>query len=243
MTAHRFISIALLLLLVPVTYAATTITAKDEAVEGDIPRPGQIWVYDFYATASDIPPGSALSGQMSDAESAQTAEQISAGRKLGAEIGTELIKQLQAMGLKAGRASAGTQPQINDVVLQGYLVSEDEGNEKKRLMIGFGTGESELKAVVRGFANTASGLQELGSAKTDSTAGLVGKTPGMAVGALGTIATHNPLGLIVSTGVKNHEEKSGGGKLDGRAIDTARKIAEMLQPRFEKFGWIEASGT
>jgi len=64
----------------------------------------------------------------------------------------------------------------------------------------------------------------------------------MAVGIISTVAMHNPLGLIVSTGVKTHEEKSGGGKLEGRATDTGKKIADMLKKRFEEYGWIQQTG-
>ena len=234
----HYIMLCLFILMIPGAYASTKITDQDEIAGGQIPRPAHIWVYDFFATASDIPAESALAGQLSDNDPPQTADQISAGRKLGAEIGSELIKQFQAMGLQAGRATAETEMQINDVVVQGYLVSEIGGSEKKRVMIGFGAGGSELKAVVEGFQNTANGLRALGSAKTDSTEGLPGKTPGVAVGVLGTIATHNPLGLIVSTGVKTHDEKSGGGKLEGRATDTGEKIADMLKKRFQELGWI-----
>jgi hypothetical protein len=234
----RYITLCLFTLMLPDVYASTTITDRDEIVDGDVPKPAHIWVYDFFATASDIPAESALAGQLSDNDPPQTAAQISAGRKLGADIGSELIKQFQAMGLQASRATAETEMQINDVVIQGYLVSEVGGSQKKRVMIGFGTGESELKAVVEGFQNTAGGLRALGSAKTDSTEGIAGKTPGMAVGVLSTVATHNPLGLIVSTGVKTHEEKSGGGKLEGRATDTGKKIADMLKKRFQELGWI-----
>jgi hypothetical protein len=226
-------------LLIPGVLASTTISDRDEIVAGEIPTPGHVWVYDFFATSSDIPAESALAGQLSANDPPQTADQISAGRKLGAEIGSELIKQFQAMGLQAGRATAETEMQINDVVVQGYLVSEVGGSEKKRVMIGFGAGGSELKAVVEGFQNTAQGLRQLGSAKTDSTEGTTGKTPGMAVGVIGTIATHNPLGLMISTGVKTHEEKSGGGTLEGRANDTGKKIADMLKQRFQELGWIE----
>ncbi len=238
MKINRYILLFLSTLLIPGVYASTKITDQDEIAAGGIPKPAHVWVYDFFATASDIPAESALAGQLSDNDPPQTAAQISAGRKLGADIGAELIKQFQAMGLQAGRATAETELQINDVVIQGYLVSEVGGSQKKRVMIGFGTGESELKAVVEGFQNTAGGLRVLGSAKTDSTEGIAGKTPGMAVGVLSTIATHNPLGLIVSTGVKTHEERSGGGKLEGRATDTGKKIADMLKKRFQELGWI-----
>ena len=238
----HYIMLCLFILMIPGAYASTKITDQDEIAGGQIPRPAHIWVYDFFATASDIPAESALAGQLSDNDPPQTADQIAAGRKLGADIGSELIKQFQAMGLQASRATTETEMQVNDVVIQGYLVSEAGGSQKKRVMLGFGAGESELKAAVEGFQNTANGLRALGSAKTDSTEGLPGKTPGVAVGVLGTIATHNPLGLIVSTGVKTHEEKSGGGKMQGRATDTGEKIADMLKKRFGELGWIEDTG-
>ena len=234
----RHIMLCVFTLMLADAYASTSITDQDKVVAGKVPTPAHIWVYDFYASASDIPAGSALAGQSYDNDPPQTDAQVAAGRKLGADIAAELIEQFQAMGLQAGRATAETKMQVNDAVIQGYLVSEVGGSEKKRVMIGFGSGESELKAVVEGFQNTDGGLRVLGSAKTDSTEGLPGKTPGMGVGVLGTVATHNPLGLIVSTGVKTHEEKSGGGKLEGRARDTGKKIADMLKTRFQELGWI-----
>jgi uncharacterized protein DUF4410 len=200
MKITRYIMLCLFTLMLSDVYASTKITDRDEIVHGEIPKPAHIWVYDFFTSASDIPAESALAGQHSDNDTPQTASQVSAGRKLGAEIGTELIKQFKAMGLQADRATGETELQLNDVAIQGYLVSEVAGSQKKRVMLGFGAGESELKAVVEGFQNTASGLQALGSAKTDSTEGLPGKTPGMAVGIISTVAMHNPLGLIVSTG-------------------------------------------
>jgi hypothetical protein len=111
-----------------------------------------------------------------------------------------------------------------------------EGSEKKRVLIGFGSGESGLRAAVEGFQMTANGLRKLGIGQTEFTAG---KTPGGAVGALSLIATHNPIGLIVSIGIKVHEEKTGSGKLEGRAKDTADKIAGVLKQRFQEQGWIE----
>jgi hypothetical protein len=131
---------------------------------------------------------------------------------------------------------ADTKPEINDLVIRGHLVSFSEGSEKKRVLVGFGAGESELQAAVEGFQMTDHGLRQLGKGDTKSTAG---KTPGVAVGALTTIATHNPLGLIVSTGIKAHEEHSGNDKLDARAKDTAKKIADVLKKRFQEQGWIE----
>ena len=232
-------TLLLLLALLPLGVSASTkVTDHDEIVTGEIPKPGHIWVYDFSATASDVPAQSALAGQVAEHPTKQTDEQVATGRELGAKIAAELVSRIDAMGLPAARPTAGTQPAINDLVIRGHLVSMSEGDEKKRVLVGFGSGESELQAFVEGFQMTPQGLRLLGKGDTDSTGG---KTPGVGVGLLTTVATHNPIGLLVSTGIKVHEEKSGGGKLDGRAKDTAKKIADVLEERFKEQGWIDGN--
>jgi len=55
------------------------------------------------------------------------------------------------------------------------------------------------------------------------------------------LATKNPLGLIVSTGVKLHGEETGSSTIHGKAKDVAKEIADQLRPRFEQQGWIAPS--
>jgi len=240
MKIHSRIVIALnvLALLSFGVHAGTKVTSRDEIVTGKIPRPAHIWVYDFAATAADLPSGSALAKEDVDQDSSQTSEDVAAGRQLGADIASELVGEIQAMGLPAELATTDTKPGIDDIVIHGQLVSYSEGSEKKRVLIGLGAGESELKAAVEGYEVTDKGLRRLGQGDTESTAG---KTPGIGVGALTTIATHNPLGLIVSTGIKRHDAKKGTAKLTDRAKDTAKEIADVLKERFQQQGWIEGS--
>jgi hypothetical protein len=231
------LSILCLLALLPLCVdAGTKVSDREELVTGEIPKPAQIWVYDFSATASDVPAESALSGHVADTSATQTDKQIATGREVGADIAAELVRQIQAMGMPAARPTADTKPAIDDLVIRGHLVSMSEGEKKERILVGFGAGESELKAAVEGFQMTDHGLRALGKGTTDSTAG---KTPGVGVGALTTIATHNPLGLIVSTGIKVHEEKTGSDTLQGRAKATAKEIADVLKQRFRDQGWIK----
>ena len=53
------------------------------------------------------------------------------------------------------------------------------------------------------------------------------------------LATKNPLGLIVSTGVKVHGEMTGSSTIQGKAKETAKEIAKQLKPRFQEQGWIQ----
>src|SRR5262249_4743982 len=127
-------------------------------------------------------------------------------------------------------------PQMHDIVIKGYLLSVHAGSEAERLAIGFGAGASELKTVVEGFQMTSQGLRKLGSGTIDAGGS---KGPGAAVGVAGLIATGNPAGLIVSTGMKVYGEASGKSKLEGRAKATAKEIADAIKPRFQQQGWID----
>jgi hypothetical protein len=216
--------------------ASTKITGQQELVTGKVPRPGQIWVYDFAATAADIPANSALAGKVSEGGTSQSAAHIAEGRKLGAEIAADLIKRIHDMGMPAAHGVKGTTPAINDLVIRGYILSFKEGSEAERVGIGFGEGASELKAAAEGFQMTANGLRKLGGG---TTAAGGSKAPGSALGLAGLIATHNPLGLIVGTGVKLHDEKTGSATVEGRAEAIAKEIADVLKKRFQEQGWIQ----
>jgi hypothetical protein len=234
MKYRNHIVLSLFALVVVAGCASTNVTNRQQLVTGQLPRPNEIWVYDFAATAADVPAGSAFAGQAADAS--QTPEEIATGQQLGAEIASQLVREIQAMGMPAARGGAGTTPQINDLVIRGYLVSVQEGSAAERVAIGFGAGASELKTAVEGFQMTAQGLRKLGSGSVDAGGG---KSPGAALGVVGLIATANPAGLIISGGMKAYGEASGSSTVEGRAKATAKEIADVLKERFEQQGWIQ----
>jgi hypothetical protein len=211
--------------------ASTKVTERQQLETGKIPRPDHILVYDFVATPADAPAGSDVLVQSEQ----QTAEQIAAGRRLGAQIAKELVADIQGMGLPAVEATSGISPQVGDIVIRGYLVSIQEGSAAKRLVVGFGAGASELSTAVEGYLVTAQGLRKLGSGTVQAGGS---KTPGAALGAVVAVASGNPVGLIVSSGMKIYGEASGKSKLEGRAKATAGEIADQLKIRFQEQGWI-----
>jgi hypothetical protein len=215
--------------------ASTQITNRDQLVTGPLPRPTTIWVYDFAASASDIPGNSALAGANGVVEPPQTAEQIAAGKKLGNQIATALVAQISAMGLPCQLASTATRLQINDITLRGYLLSIEPGSAAKRVVVGFGSGKSSLTTMVEGFQMTAQGLRKLGDGTVDAGGG---KSPGMILGVATFIATANPAGLIINAGVNTYGQASGNSTVEGRAKATAKVIADALKQRFQQQGWI-----
>jgi hypothetical protein len=183
--------------------ASTRVTSRNELVTEKLPRPAHILVYDFAATPSEVPAESALANPRLVIPSPQTDEHIATGRRLGREIAAELVAEIRAMGLPAERASSGTTPRINDLVLRGYLLSFEEGSAAERVGIGFGSGASEVKTGVEGFQMTATGLRKLGSGTVEAGGSA---TPGAAVCAATMLATANPAGLII---VADHSDGMG----------------------------------
>lgn len=235
MKCRSRILLCFLALLVATGCASTKVTQETPVSNESIPRPNNIWVYDFVATPSEVPGDSSVSGQVSAPDTQQTADEIETGRELGAAIAQALVADIQAMGLTATQAGPGTSPQVGDGVIRGYLISVQGGSTAKRFVIGLGSGASELDTLVEGYIMTPQGLRKIGSG-TISSAG--GKTPGLVVPAAVAIATGNPIGLIVMGGMKVYGESSGRNKLTGRAKATADQIAAQLKVRFQERGWI-----
>lgn len=216
--------------------ASTKVTNREQLVTGAIPKPAQIWVYDFVATPDDVPANSALAGESDLNSTQQTSAQIAEGKKLGSQIATELVAQIRYLGMNSSVASAESKPQINDLVLRGYLLSIQEGDAAKRVAIGFGSGASELRVMVEGYQVTANGQRELGSGTVEASGS---KSPGAVLGVATFLATKNPAGLIISGGMHVYGEASGSSKVEGRAKATAKEISGVLKQRFQQQGWID----
>lgn len=217
--------------------ATTTVDNQTPMVQGSVQKPKTIWVYPFVADPADIPADASIKGSLSQPSTPPTAEQLETGKKLGALIAQKLVDDINAMGMNAALGGPGASPQVGDGILRGYLVSTNSGSMAGRFVIGFGAGASELDTVVEGYAVTPTGLRKMGSGEINASGN---KMPGLVAPAAIAIATGNPIGLAVMGGAKVIGEASGRNSLDGRAKQTADKIAEQLKIRFTDRGWISA---
>jgi Domain of unknown function (DUF4410) len=236
MRSFSRIVLCVLSLVVVAGCASTNVTQQTPMSSPGLARPNQIWVYNFVANPADMPADSSIRNQVGTPSTPPTAAEIQEGRQLGALIATNLVADINAMGLSAVQAGPGSSPQVGDGVIRGYLVSVQSGSAVQRFVIGFGAGTSEMDTVVEGYAVTPQGWRKLGSGTLTSSGN---KTPGMVVPAAVAIATANPIGLIVVGGAKIYGETSGRSGLEGRAKATADAISEQLRIRFQDRGWIQ----
>lgn len=223
----------LLLIVILAGCASSSVTAY-QAYQKKIDRPDRIIVYDVAATPAELAPKVAVAGQGA-APLPLTAAQLATGRRLGSEIAKDLVAELQGMGLPAVRAAGEPAPRVGDGLVASYFALVDEGSATERVALGFGAGGAELKTVVKGFLVTPQGLQALGSGDVEAGSG---KTPGGALPLVVTVATANPLGLVVSGAAKAYGEASGSETIEGAAERTAHEIAVNIRATAERQGWI-----
>lgn len=231
----RFLAAIALALAVGAGCATTKVTDRETFSTGHLPRPDQIWVYDFGVTPDDVPTESALADRIDEGPAPSDAE-LAEGRELGAQVAKILVEKIQAMGLSAAHGDANTRPEVDDLVIRGYFASIHEGSAAERMVVGFGAGASKLQTVVEGYEMTPQGLRKLGSG-TVAAGG--GKGPGAALPAAVAVATANPIGLLVTSAVKVEGEASGRSTIEGRAKQTAQEIADQLEVRFQQQGWVQ----
>jgi hypothetical protein len=120
-----------------------------------------------------------------------TALQLQAAQKTQAALARKLIDDLRQYGLPAQRATGAPMPGTS-VLVQGQIVSIDQGNRTRRILIGLGAGKSSVSADAQLYYVTGTGTPRFLTAfqgEADS-----GRMPGaaatMGVGAAaGTLAT------------------------------------------------------
>ena len=216
--------------------ATTKVTTKQSNIGNEkLARPHHIYVYDFASTPADLSADDASTAQYSAPSKPQTDKEIETGRKLGNLVATKLAAKIQAMGLPGETANAATAPAAGDIVIRGHFQSIEEGSMGKRVVLGFGSGNADLQTAVDVYQMTAQGLRKLGSGSIDAGGG---KTPGVLLPLAVTVATANPIGLVVGGAIKAEGQISGRDTIDGAAERTATQIATEMQAAFKKQGWI-----
>ena len=227
----------LLALVVASGCASTEVTKRDRKTGSEkLAKPERIYVFPFAATQADIPEWATGAQQLDPPKEPPTPEELQAGRELGDLVAKELVESISEMGLTALEGSKNSLPKPNDIMIVGYFGAVDEGSTVKRLVIGFGSGSTDLTTAVEGYQMTSEGPRLLGSAQLESGGG---KTPGLIVPLAVLVATSNPIGLIVMGGAKVGMEVTGRSGIEGSAKRTAEEISEKLEERFKELDWIQ----
>jgi hypothetical protein len=112
-----------------------------------IPRPDHVYVSYFSITPDEVRLDSGVGARISRAASDQplNTQELKAAQDTQMVLAAGIVERLRKYGLPAEIA---TNPPggANDVLLQGQIVSIDQGNRTRRILIGLGAGKSTVSA-------------------------------------------------------------------------------------------------
>ena len=197
-----------------------------------LPQPERIVVLDFAVTPQDVRLDQGIGARLLRTISSDSAtdQELAAARAAASGLADELVSHIRTLGLRAERASNLQGLGAGRVaVVEGQLVSVDEGNRTRRTMIGLGAGKSSVTADAQLYymdGGARPRLLESFEATADS-----GRAPGMAE-TMGASAVAGRLATSAAVGGGMH------GGLETRRADSADEgssIGKALSSKFTQF--------
>ncbi|MFP3569736.1 DUF4410 domain-containing protein [Paraburkholderia sp. SIMBA_030] len=220
--------------------AATNVTQASAAPPA---RADIIYVYAFVATPDQVKMDSGMSQKlkmaMSGESSAQKQDQTAVDTRV--QVADEIVRELQSKGLHAVRMDGPAPANQNALIVEGNFQIIDEGNRRRRILIGLGAGKSEVGASVQILYKPANGTpMPLQSFSADANSGHM---PGVAETAgVGAAAGH--VATAAATGGSLHGvSEVKGDSVAGDAKKLADSIAKQVAAASAANGWMSAEHT
>jgi hypothetical protein len=215
---------------------STKVTSQNQYL-GFLPKPHRVLVYDFAVSPDEVELDSGLAklDELAKKES-RNAQELVIGRKVAAAMSTNLLKEVQALGIPAIHATKDTPVQTTDLLLKGQFISIDEGNAAERVVIGLGLGRTDVKTMtqVYGFVKGQKSVVDEFDVNAES-----GRKPGMAetMGA-GALTGHLLVSAVASTGVAVGSEAFSA-NVEADTKRTAKIITQQLKVFYLDQGWVQ----
>ena len=230
------------LLLMALAACAPTHIRQEQAYSGPpLPRPENILVADFAVTPQQVKLDSGLRARLMGMVSGtpQDVQAAEDGRAVADAIANTLVQDLRKLGLPAVRADASA-PAIggNTLIIDGQMLSVDEGNRTRRNLIGLGAGQSTVEADLQLYYQSA-GAQPRQIESFEAVA-QSSRKPGAAE-TMGVGAATGRVAESAAVGVGTSVLMSGDAASDGENM--AKQVVEKLRPFFTQQGWLTKPAT
>lgn len=201
----------------------------------NLPPPARILVYDFTMADTVVKEYQGiLRQQPSEKNPAERESQIK--RHASEAAAFELLNGLRGLGFSVARVTRGTLAGDNELLIDGKFLAVDQGDPLRRLLLGFGSGASKVKARVTVHQGAVGRMLLDFTIQSDS-----GKMPGAAAtvpaGAAvqGGVTTSVIAGGAIGTGYEAYRTD-----VAQMARATAEQSVRYLSEFFAKQGWIRA---
>jgi len=215
--------------------ARTSVENVQQAPSTQLPRPDLVIVHDFGVTAGDVALDRAAGARLIDAmkTTPEAEQQLKLGREVTRIVTEHLVKQISALGIPAVAAAAATPVAGPSLDLEGQILTVDEGNRLRRVVIGFGAGATEVRSLVQVYEITNDGRRLVEDFYTTVKSS---RKPGMGPMAGVGGAVSGASAAAVGAGVSVASEFSQ--SVDADAKHTAEEITKELKKFFARQGWI-----
>lgn len=208
------------------------IVTQTKATVGPLPRPDMIVVYDFAVTPAEVKLDQGMMQKvLRDSSSrAVSKEETVLGHAIANKLSEDLVAELRKAGIAATRAGLQVYPSGTTVILTGEFITIDEGDQTKRIWIGFGLGGTELRTRVQ----LIQGRQLIAEGETKTRSSL---KPGMLVSGGLAAGAESAVPLIVG-GTAHTISETVRGTIEADAARTAEQVAERVKKAYQERGWL-----
>lgn len=192
------------------------------------PRPTKIIVYDFAVTPSEVTPreGIAIGSGPADRDSVQL------GHDVAKALAERLASELHDQGFVVERRSRGTAAGPHELAIDGEFIDVTEGDQPKRLLIGFGAGAAKVDTAV----HVTYGRTPMLDFRLHSDSG---KMPGAAATLGAGVAYEGAVtGTMLATNAATGSFKEYHSQVERMAAKSADQASRYLSQLFGREGWI-----
>jgi len=216
---------------------ARTSTQGQQVMATGLPRPQLIVVHDFIVSPHEVTLDSGVRSRLQRliTDSSGDQEQLRAAQSVAHVLTEALVKEIGALGIPTVAAeealATGASPTAS---IHGQFLTIDEGNQTRRLFVGFGAGASEVRLLVQVFetTNQRENLVEDFYSTVKSS-----RKPGMgSFAGAGAAMGHAASSAAVSGGVGIATERNQ--TVEGDAQNVAKEISKQLKELFAREGWV-----
>ena|SRR5262245_13081336 len=211
-------------------------TAYVQKTTDRLARPALILVHDYEVSPGEVQLDSALSSQLERAvKGTKTEDQLKVEQEVSRTLTTTLVDEIRKLGIPAEAARLAPPVAGPTLSIEGKITSIDEGNKAKRLVIGLGSGASEVGTLTQVYEETSGDGPRL--IEDFYTTAKSSRKPG--VGPM--------VGIGAATGLAVSSAAASGGvglaTAHSQAVEAdiqhgAKQIAKELAKLFVQQGWI-----
>lgn len=201
--------------------------------ERNLPRPSRILIADFAISEREVTEYQGILRQQPNIKNRAERE-----RRIAAEVKNALAEEmadgLQRLGFTVARVSRGARPAGDELLIAGHFIAVDEGNPLRRLVVGFGSGASQVGTRV--YVHQGEPSRRLIEFATHSDSGkLPGAAPMLATGAAvnGGVSAGMIAANAAMSGVKTYNSE-----VTRMAAASGEQAVRYLSEFFLAQGWV-----